>query len=55
MGKDGLDGGRSVVEAGGNIIAQDEETSIVWGMPGAVANCSICVVTLVILTSFQVF
>ncbi len=42
MGHDGLQGCRALVEEGGRIIAQDEETSIVWGMPGAVAMDGIC-------------
>jgi two-component system chemotaxis response regulator CheB len=42
MGHDGLKGCRSVVEAGGIVIAQDEASSVVWGMPGAVANDGIC-------------
>jgi two-component system chemotaxis response regulator CheB len=42
MGADGLNGGRAVVEAGGMVIAQDEATSVVWGMPGAVAMDGIC-------------
>ncbi len=42
MGTDGLKGGRNLIEAGGTIIAQDEDTSIVWGMPGAVATAGIC-------------
>lgn len=42
MGHDGLAGGRKLVEAGGTLIAQDEATSVVWGMPGAVANDGIC-------------
>jgi two-component system chemotaxis response regulator CheB len=42
MGSDGMRGGRQVVAAGGSIIAQDEATSVVWGMPGAVANAGIC-------------
>ncbi len=42
MGADGLKGGREVVEAGGTIFAQDEASSVVWGMPGAVATAGIC-------------
>ncbi len=42
MGSDGLEGSRAVTEAGGSVIAQDEATSVVWGMPGAVANAGLC-------------
>jgi two-component system, chemotaxis family, protein-glutamate methylesterase/glutaminase len=42
MGHDGLAGGRAIVEAGGSLIAQDEATSVVWGMPGAVAMAGLC-------------
>ena len=42
MGADGLKGGTEVVNAGGTVIAQDEATSVVWGMPGAVAGAGIC-------------
>ncbi|MDA1327225.1 MAG: chemotaxis response regulator protein-glutamate methylesterase [Proteobacteria bacterium] len=42
MGHDGLLGGREVVDAGGTLIAQDEATSVVWGMPGAVTNDGLC-------------
>ncbi len=42
MGQDGLMGGRHVVEKGGAVIAQDEATSVVWGMPGAVATNGVC-------------
>ncbi len=42
MGQDGLVGGETIVDMGGAVIAQDEATSVVWGMPGAVANAGIC-------------
>jgi len=42
MGHDGLAGTRRVIEAGGTAIAQDEATSVVWGMPGAVAQAGLC-------------
>src|SRR5205823_11876385 len=34
MGSDGTRGGKDIVAAGGSVIAQDEATSVVWGMPG---------------------
>lgn len=42
MGQDGLEGGRALVEKGGRLIAQDEKSSTVWGMPGAVATAGLC-------------
>jgi two-component system chemotaxis response regulator CheB len=42
MGHDGLAGCREVVRAGGTVVAQDEATSVVWGMPGAVATAGLC-------------
>ncbi|NBC34694.1 MAG: chemotaxis-specific protein-glutamate methyltransferase CheB [Alphaproteobacteria bacterium] len=42
MGQDGLKGCRQVAEAGGVVVAQDEATSVVWGMPGAVASAGLC-------------
>lgn len=42
MGADGMKGGQAVVASGGSVIAQDEATSVVWGMPGAAASAGIC-------------
>jgi two-component system chemotaxis response regulator CheB len=41
MGQDGLNGCKSIHEAGGQILAQDEATSVVWGMPGAVSHAGL--------------
>jgi two-component system, chemotaxis family, protein-glutamate methylesterase/glutaminase len=41
MGQDGLRGCRQIREAGGQILAQDERTSIVWSMPGVVAQAGL--------------
>jgi two-component system chemotaxis response regulator CheB len=38
MGKDGLNGCQNLRDAGAQILAQDEATSVVWGMPGFVAR-----------------
>ncbi|MBB5472176.1 two-component system chemotaxis response regulator CheB [Cellulomonas hominis] len=38
MGADGRTGCEDVVAAGGTVVVQDEPTSVVWGMPGAVAT-----------------
>jgi two-component system, chemotaxis family, protein-glutamate methylesterase/glutaminase len=42
MGSDGLHGAQAIVAAGGHVMAQDEDTSVVWGMPGQVAHAGIC-------------
>ncbi|MFO0885382.1 MAG: chemotaxis response regulator protein-glutamate methylesterase [Pirellulales bacterium] len=41
MGQDGLIGCQAIDQAGGNIFVQDEETSVIWGMPGAVARANL--------------
>ena len=42
MGADGAKGSEKVIAAGGTVIAQDEATIVVWGMPGAVATAGLC-------------
>jgi two-component system chemotaxis response regulator CheB len=46
MGADGLGGARAVHERGGVVLAQDEATSAVWGMPGRVTEAGIASATL---------
>jgi len=46
MGADGLNGARVVHQKGGTILAQDEATSAVWGMPGRVSEAGIASATL---------
>ena len=41
MGYDGLKGSQVVKEKGGQLIAQDEATSVIWGMPGAVVQAGL--------------
>ncbi|THV14853.1 chemotaxis response regulator protein-glutamate methylesterase [Nocardioides caeni] len=41
MGQDGLAGARELAAAGARILAQDEDSSVVWGMPGAVAGAGL--------------
>jgi len=41
MGQDGLAGARAVHEAGGRVLAQDEPSSVVWGMPGTIVRAGL--------------
>jgi len=41
MGRDGLRGCQEIRDAGGQVVVQDEATSVVWGMPGFVANAGL--------------
>jgi two-component system, chemotaxis family, protein-glutamate methylesterase/glutaminase len=42
MGSDGTRGAQAIIAAGGSVIAQDEATSVVWGMPRSVAQAGLC-------------
>jgi two-component system chemotaxis response regulator CheB len=42
MGQDGTHGAGDIAAAGGSIIAQDEASSVVWGMPGSAAHAGVC-------------
>ena len=41
MGQDGLRGAEHLTEAGSQVVAQDEASSVVWGMPGFVAQAGL--------------
>lgn len=46
MGHDGLTSTQALVAAGGTALAQDEASSVVWGMPGAIARAGLCTAVL---------
>jgi two-component system, chemotaxis family, protein-glutamate methylesterase/glutaminase len=41
MGSDGRAGAAAIREAGGHVVVQDQATSVVWGMPGAIATAGL--------------
>ena len=41
MGQDGLAGARILKNAGARVLAQDEQTSVVWGMPGQIVHAGL--------------
>ena len=41
MGHDGREGARELKAAGATVVAQDEHSSVVWGMPGAVVQAGL--------------
>ncbi len=46
MGADGKNGSLAIADNGGNVIAQDEATSVIWGMPGSAVNAGACAAVL---------
>jgi two-component system chemotaxis response regulator CheB len=41
MGDDGVEGARAIQEAGGAVVAESQETAVVYGMPGAVVRAGL--------------
>lgn len=46
MGRDAVDGANAIAAAGGMVLAQDEPSSVVWGMPGAVVEAGLATAVL---------
>jgi two-component system chemotaxis response regulator CheB len=46
MGHDGTEGARAIAALSGAVVAQDEATSVVWGMPGSAAQAGVCAAVL---------
>jgi two-component system, chemotaxis family, protein-glutamate methylesterase/glutaminase len=41
MGRDGTEGAQAIRQAGGTVLVQDEESSVVWGMPGSIVRAGL--------------
>jgi len=41
MGQDGLLGAQDILRENGSVIVQDQETSVIWGMPGVIAKADL--------------
>jgi two-component system chemotaxis response regulator CheB len=41
MGYDGLRGAEDIIRSNGVVLAQDEATRVIWGMPGAIAQADL--------------
>ena len=46
MGTDGTAGAANIVASGGSVIAQDEASSVIWGMPGSAVDAGVCAAVL---------
>jgi two-component system chemotaxis response regulator CheB len=46
MGDDGVEGARRIIEAGGTVIAESEQSAVVYGMPGSVVRAGVASQTL---------
>jgi two-component system chemotaxis response regulator CheB len=46
MGEDGVEGAKAIIAAGGDVVAQSEESAVVYGMPRAVVRAGIATHTL---------